>query len=142
MRKYIYLFTCLLFVLFTAMTCDDNTIHYTSVQLVNNTDEVIWVAQFGFGDENRVLTPYDILILMERQYLKKVLPHESFQGEIAIRDDHFPLDVKTQFLLFKDSTMEKYTDEELAEKNIFDKRYSYTYDQLKAMNFKIVYTGE
>lgn len=47
-----------------------------------------------------------------------------------------------QFLIFKQSTLDKYTKEELIEKNIFDKRYVLTYEELEKMNFKIVYTGE
>jgi len=38
--------------------------------------------------------------------------------------------------------LDKYTKEELIEKNIFDKRYTLTYEELEKMNFKIVYTGE
>lgn len=47
-----------------------------------------------------------------------------------------------QFLIFKQSTLDKYSKEESIEKNIFDKRYVLTYEELEKMNFKIVYTGE
>lgn len=45
-------------------------------------------------------------------------------------------------LIFKKSTMNKYTKKELVEKNIYDKQYTLFYEDLKKMDFRIIYTGE
>ena len=46
------------------------------------------------------------------------------------------------FLIFKESTINKYSHRELVEQDIYDKRYDLTYDELVAMNFTITYTGD
>ena len=38
--------------------------------------------------------------------------------------------------------MDKYTKKELVEKNIYDKQYTLFYEDLKKMDFRIIYTGE
>ena len=42
-------------------------------------------------------------------------------------------------MVINDSTWNKYTKEELAESNHYDKRYLLTFDELKSMNFNIIY---
>lgn len=45
-------------------------------------------------------------------------------------------------IIYKFSTLEKYTPEELIEQDIYDKRYDLTLADLQAMHFFITYTGE
>lgn len=49
---------------------------------------------------------------------------------------------KLNILIYKESTLNKYSWQEIQEKNIFDKRYVLTLDELKAMNYKVVYDGK
>lgn len=46
-----------------------------------------------------------------------------------------------QLNVYKQSTFDKYTREEMIENNICDKIFVLSYEELEAMNFKIVYTG-
>ena len=49
---------------------------------------------------------------------------------------------KLNILIYKESTLNKYSWQEIQKKNIFDKRYVLTLDELKAMNYKVVYDGK
>lgn len=49
---------------------------------------------------------------------------------------------KLNVLIYKESTLKKYSWQEIQENNIFDKRYVLTLDGLKALNYTIVYNGE
>lgn len=49
---------------------------------------------------------------------------------------------KLNILIYKESTLNKYSWKEIQEQNIFDKRYVLTLEELKAMNYTIVYEGK
>lgn len=46
---------------------------------------------------------------------------------------------KLNILIYKESTLNQYSWQEIQEQNIFDKRYVLTLEELKAMNYTIVY---
>lgn len=48
---------------------------------------------------------------------------------------------KLWILIYKQSTIEAHTWQENKDKNLYDKRYELTLDQLSALNFKVVYDG-
>lgn len=74
--------------------------------------------------------------------MKRIPPSGEFVGEVVVPTDKHYSRMLAEFIVFNDDTMNKFSDQELADKNIYDKFYSYSYEQLKAMNFKIVYDGE
>lgn len=43
------------------------------------------------------------------------------------------------FMIFKKSTLDRYSESEIIEKNIYDTLFVYDHEQLKAMNFTIKY---
>ncbi len=45
-------------------------------------------------------------------------------------------------LIYKQSTLDSYSWKEIQDANLFDKRYVLTLDELKAMNYIVVYNGE
>ncbi len=45
------------------------------------------------------------------------------------------------YYIFKESTLKRYTKEEIVEQNIYDKKYEFTIQQFEAIDFKIVYSG-
>lgn len=47
-----------------------------------------------------------------------------------------------QVLILKQSTMIRYSKEEIIEKRTFDKRYVLTWKDLQSMRFNITYTGK
>lgn len=66
---------------------------------------------------------------------------------LIFKNEAYPIDNINSYhtlhvLVYKQSTLDRYTTDELIEQNIYDKRYDLTYDELKAMNFTITYTGD
>ncbi len=49
---------------------------------------------------------------------------------------------KIWILIYKKSTIENYSWEEIQEQNLYDKRYSFTLDELNAMNWQLVFDGK
>ncbi len=47
-----------------------------------------------------------------------------------------------QFLIFKESTLQKYDMKEIILNDIFDKRYVFTYPEFNEMNFCVEYNGD
>ena len=136
-----YLLLCFLFILFSAMTCEDidEVGEVFSVTIDNSCNEDIYIIEFDWPDNEHILSPVHAFELMPN-FLVKVGTDEKYEAVIEM-STAYP-STNYQFLIFKQSTLDKYTKEELIEKNIFDKRYSLTYEELEKMNFKIVYTGE
>lgn len=123
--------------LFMATTCDDSNVYRADVALVNNSKEPIYVVEFNFNDYDSI----SVIALYRLKHLMiKVEPKGVYNGSVIIPDGNYSR-VNAEFVIYKSSTMQKYSEKEIAEKNLIDKHYSYSYEQLKAMGFKIVYEG-
>ncbi|WP_281635549.1 hypothetical protein [Flavobacterium marginilacus] len=48
---------------------------------------------------------------------------------------------KLWILVYKQSTLDSHTWQEIKDQGLYDKRYDFTLEQLKAINYEIVYTG-
>lgn len=48
---------------------------------------------------------------------------------------------KIHLLIYKQSTLNNYTWEEIQSENLYDQRHSFTFEELKSMNWTIVYDG-
>ena len=48
---------------------------------------------------------------------------------------------KYRLFVFKKSTLETHTWQEIKDQGLYDKRYSFTLDELKAINYQIIYDG-
>lgn len=68
-------------------------------------------------------------------------PGETFMFETGWHEENFTEGRTEQILVFKQSTLKKYTKEVMIRKDTCDKRIVLTYDDLKALDFKIVYDG-
>ena len=115
-----------------AMTCD-SSFEMEDVVFENKSGETIFVADVRDFDATEILTPN---VVFNSVPVRKMEDGSSFRRKVP-DDSSFIF----QVLIFKQSTMDKYSKEELIQKNIFDKLYYLTYSDLEAMGFKIVYTG-
>jgi len=61
--------------------------------------------------------------------------------ELNIYQYHFEKNERLYIFLFKESTINDQSWEEIKEQNLYDKRYSFTIDELNAMNWELVYDG-
>lgn len=143
MRNYLsLLFLCSLTLLFTAMTCNDgNLVEAQDVLFENRSgDSIFFAYQYGYdiSKPSNPLNPYMVFINEPPYYISGLADQETFEG-LGFRkgkSDYIYL------IIFKKETMDKYTQEELAEQNIYDTLYTLSYSELEKMNFKIIYTGE
>jgi len=139
-RKYgVYLILPLLLVLFTATTCNDDEIgHYERAKLINQSDEKIYFSDLSYNKEHE--SPID------NQFIFDELRYARYQfKDIEVNGTDTLLVEEGDYLsiiIFKESTLTKYSVQELVETNYCDKYYNYSYDELKAMNFTITYAGE
>ena len=136
MKKYfIHILLCSLSMVFTATTCRDSDDNYETIRLDNQSGEPIYFFFWWEKDFN----PIDYYtnhpgISSLFYYLDN--KEENKQGCALDNDDYYI------YVIVKKSTMDKYTIDEIKEKNIYDTIYAYTYNELDKMNFKITYTGE
>ena len=137
-----YICLCLLSLLFMAVDCDDGYEYpHAKVTFENKSKEDIYYVDFW--------EPFTVAEAFEKAPNYGQIVHILHKGEkdetLDVRDWGTWLDEHDKYglyiMIFHKSTWDKYTKEELAEKNIYDKLLFFTYDELKAMDFKIEYTG-
>lgn len=134
--KKIYIVTLFLGVLFLDMACEDSTVYSNDVALVNLSKDTI---SFGWTwATDTILTP-KLAFIRTMYYV--VPPKDSVivRGASPINGLYYGV---SQFMVFKKSTLDSYSESEIIEKNIYDTLYVYDHEQLKAMNFTIRYNGK
>ena len=139
-KKYgIYLILPLLLILFTASLCRDDEIgHFETAQLINQSDETIYLGCQPYDNEHKPIDNQYIFSYFRLDYQNfKIIKSKESNSEIFVQEGK-----RFYIIIFKESTFAKYSVQELIETNYCDKYYDYSYDDLKAMNFTITYTGE
>ena len=101
------------------------------VYIENDTDSTIYV-----GCHTVPFKTKDLLYERLSPAAECLPPHESSQG-ITINEDN-----SIYCIIITESSMEKYSVPEMVESDYSDAKYSFTYEQMKALNFKIKYTGK
>lgn len=61
--------------------------------------------------------------------------------EVNLYQYHFEKNQRLYLFIFKQSTLDNHSWEEIQDQNLYDKRYSFTLDELNSMNWEIVYDG-
>ena len=132
MKKTIFvLILCNLMLVLTAMTCDD-PVEYRKVIFENQSNDTIMTfseSGIPFTSEKAAelyLAGWATLI-PPAEHSKEPLPDQ--EGEVLF------------MAVIRKQTLNKYSKEEIVEKNLVE-LYSYSYQDLKKMDFKTVYGGE
>lgn len=115
-------------------------VNWQNIQIMNKSGEKIYALEFMFKDST-LLTPQYVFEVFGGKLLIETENDSSFIGKIPIPDNELQANDKYQVIIFKQSTLDKYSKEEIIKQNIFDKRYELSYNELKKMNFKITYSG-
>ena len=100
----------------------------------NNCGETIYMGYGVFNDTTRTLTTR---MMLSGDVL--IIPNGGTSKVI-----HIATKVKSlryHILIVKSSTYNKYTNEELAVSDIYDKKYELSFEQLDSLNFEIKYDG-
>ncbi len=127
MKKLNSLSIILFILLFcTATQCDEG--EYIPVTFENRTSETLFFVHNGrenFED------------LLKGGLSMLILPNETTEVD-HVYDSYEDVMI---YYIFKESTLKRYTKEEIVEQNIYDKKYEFTIQQFEAIDFKIVYSG-
>ena len=131
MKLYIICF--LLLAMFNE--CDDGY-ETVDVYFENNSDEQVTVLALWMGDDFSIHQPN--WMSEWPNWVRTVMPNEKIimSRVVYAEPDNY------QLLIWKQSTLDKYSKEEILWKNIYDKRYRYTKSELKKINLTIVYDGK
>lgn len=131
MKLYIICF--LLLAMFSE--CDDGY-EAVDVYFENNTEEPVAVMALWMGDDFSILQPN--WMSEWPNWVRTVMPNEKIimSRVVYAEPDNY------QLLIWKQSTLDKYSKEEILRKNIYDKRYRYIKSELKKINLTIVYDGK
>ena len=136
---------CTVCVLCNACSCmignPGEDVYYQDVKVINKSGETIYALEFMFKDST-LLTPQYVFEVFGGKLLIETENDSSFIGKIPIPDNELQANDKYQVIIFKQSTLDKYSKEEIIKQNIFDKRYELSYNELKKVNFKMTYSGD
>ncbi len=112
----------------------DDKIITGQIMLKNNIEESIYfyedISDHGLSSNN---------ISQYRLTKQKILSRDS--NNIKVYGHFFENNKKLYVFVFKQSTLDNHTWEEIQEQNIYDKLYVLTLDDLNAMNWEVVYDG-
>ena len=118
---------------------------YAEVEIKNNTDESVMIIEGVVTYDYEILQPNEFHYWYLKEYLDTIRPHEKCTRHILIENYGTPIydnGRHIQCLLWKQSTLEKFTLDEIVQKNIYDKRYKYTNDELASLKVVFEYNGE
>lgn len=123
-------------VLFLDMACEDSTVYFNDVALINNSNDTISVSWTWAN--KIILTP-------ELSFVQKIFIVVPPNDSVVVKNAT-PINglegIVSQFMVFKKSTLDRYSESEIIENNIYDTLFVYDHEQLKAMNFTIKYNGK
>jgi len=116
-----FLVNIFLSTLFMSTTCEDDSIDsFDWITIVNLTNDTIHCCQDRGGFFVHVLANDSV----------------SCRGQIGVRNDKWSGEL--HLLVYSQLTYGEYSKNELYEKQPYDVRFDHTYQELKAMNFRIV----
>ncbi len=133
----IYAILGLLSMLFMATSCpEDDEFETANIIIENQSDELIYIAELRNSRDKYVLL--NVNFAMHNNLFSKIASNHMYDSFFILYNGH----AMYQLLIIKESTLNKFSKEELISNNIYDKLYVLSDEELKAMNYKITYTGE
>ena len=145
MKKiFIYTIMCFLYITLTATTCEDDgtSVTHRVCTFTNESGGEVYLVVYYHAKPNQSVTVETVFEnIRSRDRMTKVLPGDSCGFYIICPNDARKALNSTYLFIFKQETLDKYTDAELVEKGICDKIYRFTYDDALAMGSSITYTG-
>lgn len=107
----------------------------------NQSDETIYYYKYLYSSSDKTPSELTAAMVLDGWLKFTIQPNEEFLGDFVPDPAEYDYD-NYQIMVFKQSTLDKYSKVELMENNIYDKLYVFSFEELEAMDFKIVYTGE
>ena len=140
-KLFVYTMLCSFSLLFMAMSCEvpgvESEDWWIDIPFENQSgDDIYYMWNSGKSSQNPLPSSPDIY-------------DEKDDWIMCMEDGGFRLfgtpyegDKYLYIIIWKPETIEKYTRRELAEQQIYDTLFTYSYADLEKMNFKIIYTGD
>lgn len=117
-------------------TCDGDV--FSNVIIANQSDKPIYVYTLETPSDE-ICTIYSYF--QRDKTIHKLGKNETFKDIVDTERMEEGID-RYQVLILKQSTMIRYSKEEIIEKRTFDKHYILTWKDLQSMRFNITYTGK
>ena len=130
-KTLVVLILCNIMLLLTAMTCNDSY-EYRSVIFENQSNDTIITWSSGW----KPTTPEAVIEYYSDEWATQIPPHEHSVESWVDEED-----IMVYIFVIKKADRDLYFQKEIVEKGLAE-YYSYSYQDLKKMDFKIVYSGE
>lgn len=125
----------LLLVLASTQCVEDYPTAVGFFEFENQSDENIYITPMFCSTTDSIIgNGFFMQGVMNFREISKNQIYKFGYGDI-ISNNYF------QFKVYKHSTMNKYSRQELIDNEIYDKLYRLSLKELQSMNFKIIYTG-
>jgi hypothetical protein len=146
MKKINYI----IFLLFTLIGCEmygDN-----KLKIINKSDSTIYYLLIGDSDTlsyNKRISTFELFKkkvnnteVIDTVFPNRILPRDSFNYVIhakwEVTIDNFK-DKKLRIFVFEKKILENYTWNEIVHEKRFSAKYSYSVEELKKINWRIIY---
>ncbi|MVX35322.1 hypothetical protein [Myroides sp. LoEW2-1] len=128
----------LMLILQGCLLIDDGVRKVGEIKLVNESIEQISYCQSNslIGIENDV---FCYMHNLESEYA--IIMPKDFVVFPVFNSEYYN-NKQTRIFIYKRSTLDSYSWNEIVKKKLYDKRYSYSLEELKAMNWTIIYDGK
>ncbi|MFB9079323.1 hypothetical protein ACFFLS_01595 [Flavobacterium procerum] len=100
--------------------------------IVNNSTETISVF-YIFSESELMPNRFDVKPTLQ------IMPEIEY--EEFLKYDDFDKNRKLRILIYKQSTLENYTWNEIRKLGMYDMKYDFTLEEMKSINYKINYDG-
>ena len=130
--KFLFLFVCT--ILLQACPTPNDEVLAGKLSLKNNSSE-----DFYYYEDFSINMLNSTDINFNRLEAQRLTVNNV--KEVNIYQYHFETNQKLYLFIFKQSTIDNHSWEEIQEQNLYDKRYSFTLDELNAINWELVYDG-
>lgn len=108
------------------------------IQFENLSDEIVVLSYsndydsvFSVMDALGYYSTQNFIVIQKQETFDRIRYYSSYGGQESL-----------SILVFKMGTMERYSIREMIDGDIYDRRYEFTYQELKEMGFKVTYTGD
>jgi hypothetical protein len=101
-------------------------------ELMNSSNEDIYIYSSNSGDP---------VGLESFPNSPSIVTQKGVKWNYPITEYPFNKGVKLWILVFKKSTLENNTWQQIRDNNLYDKRYSFNLEEMRAINFQVVYDG-
>ena len=141
MKTKITLKICTLLILamfFSSVYCQRDNFEYVEVYCTNKSDETIYVRNVIYRTQTSDTYDYSSIF----SEFTKVIQVDSVLAVdgIPVEDGKYTGSTDIlKFIVLKESTMKKYSREEIINQRIHDGWYEFTYSELEAMDYTWVY---